>query len=193
MKDLFEKERHLTLDHMKAARENGDADMVSYWQGARSVLDWAICISDQHPSSFTEGDVVVLKSGGPKMTVTGVDTSTRVWCACFEEDKLHTYSFPLEALRRSSPMDWLDKAAARKATKDFTFGERYGGMSRPIWPTAPEGSDPTPTTTPTPPEVTLRPRMTAHGRLFDVWKPRTARREDAQGGIFKALCERFRR
>jgi uncharacterized protein YodC (DUF2158 family) len=52
---------------------------------------------------FNAGDVVQLKSGGPKMTVTqtGKDSvgSFVVWCAWFVENKKVEDTFPPEALK----------------------------------------------------------------------------------------------
>ncbi len=53
------------------------------------------------------GDVVMLKSGGPKMTVTGVDkeASTReplVNCMWFDGNELDTSSFAPGALERAN-------------------------------------------------------------------------------------------
>jgi uncharacterized protein YodC (DUF2158 family) len=49
------------------------------------------------PDQFKTGDVVVLKSGGPKMTVTDVGVNfagnPKVWCYWLEESKKLTGSF----------------------------------------------------------------------------------------------------
>jgi uncharacterized protein YodC (DUF2158 family) len=49
-------------------------------------------------SEFKKGDVVVLKSGGPRMTVsqTGEDTygEQKVWCVRFERNTKHEDTFP---------------------------------------------------------------------------------------------------
>jgi uncharacterized protein YodC (DUF2158 family) len=48
---------------------------------------------------FETGDVVRLKSGGPRMTVVGhVQLSDIMLCKWFEGDKVHTDSFPSKAL-----------------------------------------------------------------------------------------------
>jgi uncharacterized protein YodC (DUF2158 family) len=53
-------------------------------------------------SQFKIGDVVRLKSGGCKMTVTGTDPYNgrpRIWCAWFEKTKKADGFFPPEALQ----------------------------------------------------------------------------------------------
>lgn len=47
------------------------------------------------------GDVVRLKSGGPKMTVTKIEEE-RVHCDWFEKGKLHERIFRVEALEEDS-------------------------------------------------------------------------------------------
>lgn len=49
--------------------------------------------------SFKVGDVVMAKSGGPAMTVYGVDTA-RVYCERYskKEDKVYYQTFPEAAL-----------------------------------------------------------------------------------------------
>jgi uncharacterized protein YodC (DUF2158 family) len=49
---------------------------------------------------FNVGDVVQLKSGGPKMTVTKVD-SNWVTCNWFEGSKVHVDLFPPDALAKT--------------------------------------------------------------------------------------------
>lgn len=49
---------------------------------------------------FEIGDVVQLRSGGPKMTVHGVVSDGDVVCQWFESDELHEGNFPNEALNR---------------------------------------------------------------------------------------------
>jgi uncharacterized protein YodC (DUF2158 family) len=53
-------------------------------------------------SDFKPGDVVMLKSGGPKMTVeySGTDTYNRaaVWCDWFEGNKKVSNTFPPTSL-----------------------------------------------------------------------------------------------
>ena len=58
-------------------------------------------------SEFQPGDVVVLKSGGPKMTVdqTGDDSLGRaaVWCDWFEGNKKISDTFPPTSLEKAKP------------------------------------------------------------------------------------------
>lgn len=46
-----------------------------------------------------EGDVVQLKSGGPRMTVTEVQENGQVCCAWFEDDETRSRYFPPKALK----------------------------------------------------------------------------------------------
>jgi uncharacterized protein YodC (DUF2158 family) len=48
---------------------------------------------------FDIGDTVMLKSGGPIMTVLGMREGTIVVCAWFEEGMKQTASFPAQALQ----------------------------------------------------------------------------------------------
>lgn len=53
---------------------------------------------------FNPGDVVVLKSGGPKMTVETVGNEAfggkmKVWCVWFEDTKQKSGNFALETLK----------------------------------------------------------------------------------------------
>ncbi len=54
---------------------------------------------------FKIGDVVRLKSGGPTMTVTGVDTETygtlQVFCKWFIDEKENANHYPPEALENA--------------------------------------------------------------------------------------------
>jgi len=55
--------------------------------------------------SFQKGDVVQLKSGGPKMTVTKIGVHMEeqmVWCTWFEDTKVTEETFPPEALKPAS-------------------------------------------------------------------------------------------
>lgn len=55
-------------------------------------------------AKFNTGDVVKLKSGGPKMTVVQVgelsefDTRIHVWCTWFDEGKESTGCYPEDAV-----------------------------------------------------------------------------------------------
>lgn len=56
-------------------------------------------------SQIQPGDVVILKSGGPIMTVTDVSrayqsASVFAWCTWFDEAKNHENRFPLAALKK---------------------------------------------------------------------------------------------
>jgi len=50
--------------------------------------------------NFEIGDVVQLRSGGPKMTVRGVISDGDIVCQWFETDVVHEESFPNEALKK---------------------------------------------------------------------------------------------
>jgi len=50
-------------------------------------------------AQFNIGDVVQLKSGGPKMTVTHIRGANSLDCTWFEGVKLHEGTFPPDALR----------------------------------------------------------------------------------------------
>ena len=49
---------------------------------------------------FEIGDVVQLRSGGPKMTVHSLVSDCDVVCQWFEGNEVHEESFPKEALRK---------------------------------------------------------------------------------------------
>lgn len=49
---------------------------------------------------FAIGDVVQLRSGGPKMTVHGVVSDGDVVCQWFENNEVHEENFPNEALKK---------------------------------------------------------------------------------------------
>ena len=54
-------------------------------------------------SDFIKGDVVRLKSGGPKMTVLSIGTST-LTCQWFDRNgKMHTSDFDLEMVDKFVP------------------------------------------------------------------------------------------
>ena len=51
---------------------------------------------------FKKGDVVQLKSGGPKMTIAGQASSGHGWiCTWFENGEVKTYVFDEEALTKA--------------------------------------------------------------------------------------------
>lgn len=49
---------------------------------------------------FEIGDVVVLRSGGPKMTVHGLVSDGDVVCQWFESNEVHEENFPKEVLKK---------------------------------------------------------------------------------------------
>jgi len=49
---------------------------------------------------FEIGDVVQLRSGGPKITVHGLVSDGDVVCQWFEGNEVHKESFPKEALKK---------------------------------------------------------------------------------------------
>jgi uncharacterized protein YodC (DUF2158 family) len=66
---------------------------------------------------FETGDVVRLKSGGPKMTVVGrMWGSDQLLCNWFEGDRSHAGSFPSKALERA--------AEARETARAESPGEQ---------------------------------------------------------------------
>lgn len=81
-----------------AAGEDG-AERVGKVRRLLSV----VCSATLVAMNFQIGDVVQLKSVGPKMTVTNVGTAnnrTMVWCAWFEGTKQETGHFPPDALMK---------------------------------------------------------------------------------------------
>ncbi|EJZ22440.1 DUF2158 domain-containing protein [Rhizobium sp. Pop5] len=48
--------------------------------------------------AFKIGDIVVLKSGGPKMTVVSEEERGRVYCSWFAGAKAEKSQYPVEAL-----------------------------------------------------------------------------------------------
>ncbi len=63
---------------------------------------------------FKPGDIVQLKSGSPKMTVTSVGTILgvpRAWCTWSEGGKSQSEVFPVESLERVDPIMTKIKAA----------------------------------------------------------------------------------
>jgi uncharacterized protein YodC (DUF2158 family) len=53
------------------------------------------------PEQFKTGDVVMLKSGGPKMTITKINSSSEVWCAWFEGSKKSSSYFESNSLKHA--------------------------------------------------------------------------------------------
>lgn len=49
-------------------------------------------------ATFNVGDIVQLKSGGPKMTITSLASKDRVYTAWFAGSKNETSTFPILAL-----------------------------------------------------------------------------------------------
>lgn len=63
------------------------------FEKARSVCE------EEHMDEIKPGDVVQLKSGGPKKTVAVVKEG-RAWCDWFEGLKQHQGSFPVSSLMK---------------------------------------------------------------------------------------------
>jgi uncharacterized protein YodC (DUF2158 family) len=56
------------------------------------------------PDEIKAGDVVQLKSGGPKMTVDEVGVNNGVmkaWCVWFKDDKKDHGTFPISSLKHA--------------------------------------------------------------------------------------------
>jgi uncharacterized protein YodC (DUF2158 family) len=53
---------------------------------------------------FEIGDVVQLRSGGPKLTIHGLVSDGDVVCQWFEGNVVHEESFPKEALKKIEPV-----------------------------------------------------------------------------------------
>ena len=53
--------------------------------------------------TFSIGDVVQLKSGGPVMTVESVDSDGSVYCAWFDSKEKKTGVFPAAAVFATTP------------------------------------------------------------------------------------------
>jgi uncharacterized protein YodC (DUF2158 family) len=78
-------------------------DCLTYAEMARSiVIIILLFFGENGMSEFKPGDVVVLKSGGPKMTVDQTEVSgsgrTVVWCDWFEGNRKVTATFPSTSL-----------------------------------------------------------------------------------------------
>jgi uncharacterized protein YodC (DUF2158 family) len=54
---------------------------------------------------FEIGDVVKLRSGGPKMTVHGLVSDGDVVCQWFEGNEVHEENFPKDALQRHEQVE----------------------------------------------------------------------------------------
>lgn len=54
-------------------------------------------------SSFNEGDIVLLKSGGPEMTYVGDDEIGYAICIWFDNSTKRSDSFPQTALKKKEP------------------------------------------------------------------------------------------
>lgn len=67
------------------------------------------------------GDVVLLKSGGPKMTVSNVtrdDGNLKVWCTWFDGSKKNDAPFPADTLEdESEPLDVIRARLRRNPTE----------------------------------------------------------------------------
>ena len=56
-------------------------------------------------STFEIGDIVQLKSGGPKMTVTNHGSKGEIVCSWFGGSKKESAMFPFDALKVPEPED----------------------------------------------------------------------------------------
>jgi uncharacterized protein YodC (DUF2158 family) len=72
-------------------------------------------------AQFKVGDVVQLKSGGPKMTVTTIRTDS-LDCSWFEGVKQHEGNFPPDALQFP---DKPDKPAKPRQVRPYSPGEDF--------------------------------------------------------------------
>lgn len=54
---------------------------------------------------FEIGDVVQLRSGGPRMTVHSLVSDGDVVCQWFEESEVHEENFPNEVLKKVGPVE----------------------------------------------------------------------------------------
>lgn len=65
---------------------------------------------------FEKGDVVELKSGGPKMTVSDIGEhygEKKIWCVWFEKTKKFEDTFAPEVLKKSPPTGPMFGAISR--------------------------------------------------------------------------------
>jgi uncharacterized protein YodC (DUF2158 family) len=70
-----------------------------------SIFD-GLAWEDGMTTEIQVGDVVKLKSGGPAMTITAIDeTSKKAFCEWFESTEQHQGTFVLAALEPSNPSD----------------------------------------------------------------------------------------
>jgi uncharacterized protein YodC (DUF2158 family) len=70
-----------------------------------SIFD-GLAWEDGMTTEIQVGDVVKLKSGGPAMTITAIDeTSKKAFCEWFESTEQHQGTFVLAALKPSNPSD----------------------------------------------------------------------------------------
>lgn len=75
---------------------------------------------------FTIGDVVTLKSGSPRLTVTKI-INEAVTCACFRDGEVKTFEFPMEALE---PLCLPGLASSSLAARLFGFNlKKTGALS----------------------------------------------------------------
>lgn len=79
-------------------------------------------------SGFVKGDVVRLKSGGPMMTVTGINYDNDCICSWFFDNKESSAVYPPEALHSKAQVEQLDEAesAKRKALYATLGGDASG-------------------------------------------------------------------
>ena len=67
---------------------------------------------------FEIGDVVQLRSGGPKMTVHGLVSDGDVVCQWFEGNEVHEESFLKEALRK---VELVTAGGSRRADGEYSW------------------------------------------------------------------------
>jgi uncharacterized protein YodC (DUF2158 family) len=69
-------------------------------------------------SDFIRGDVVILKSGGPRMTVKAVYPNEAVECVWNDYGAIHAYQFPHDCLEKIEPAQVAVADGAEKRRKE---------------------------------------------------------------------------
>jgi uncharacterized protein YodC (DUF2158 family) len=69
---------------------------------------------------FEIGDVVQLRSGGPKMTVNSLVSNGDVVCQWFECDDVHEENFPKEALKK---VEQVERGGSRREDGVFMIDQ----------------------------------------------------------------------